>query len=124
MHVLLYNQLHAKHIPHFPKMQGLLEAGDFRSADVKKIGENLYRARLDHSNRLLFSALPLPGRDVYSGARVHCQPRVRQIPVLTPWCDHRREQHPHRGIIRTRPPRHHWRIWEPAARPPSISSRR
>ena len=36
-------------------MQGLLEAGDFRSADVKKIGENLYRARLDHSNRLLFS---------------------------------------------------------------------
>ena len=55
MHVLLYNQLHPETIPNFPKMQRLLEAGDFRSADVKKIGENLYRARLDHSNRLLFS---------------------------------------------------------------------
>ena len=55
MQVLLYNQLHPKSIPNFPKMQRLLEAGDFRSADVKKIGDNLYRARLDHSNRLLFS---------------------------------------------------------------------
>src|SRR5712692_10525790 len=55
MQVLLYNQLNPKNIPNFDKMQGLLEAGDFRSADVKKIGENLYRARLDRSNRLLFS---------------------------------------------------------------------
>jgi len=55
MQVLLYDQLHPKNIPHFPKMQGLLEAGDFRSADVKKVGPNLYRARLDISNRLLFS---------------------------------------------------------------------
>src|SRR5256886_8278588 len=55
MQVILYNQLNPKNIPNFPKMQGLLEAGDFRSADVKKIGENLYRARLDRSNRLLFS---------------------------------------------------------------------
>ena len=36
-------------------MKGFLEADDFRSADVKKIGANLYRARLDRSNRLLFS---------------------------------------------------------------------
>ena len=36
-------------------MKGFLEAGDFRSADVKKVGHNLYRARLDISNRLLFS---------------------------------------------------------------------
>jgi hypothetical protein len=36
-------------------MKGFLEAGDFRSAEVKKIGHNLYRARLDRSNRLLFS---------------------------------------------------------------------
>ncbi len=55
MQVLLYNQLNPKNIPNFDKMKGLLEAGDFRSADVKKIGENLYRARLDRSNRLLFS---------------------------------------------------------------------
>src|SRR6266852_5503776 len=55
MQVLLYNQLNPKNIPNFDKMKGLLEAGDFRSADVKKIGENLYRARLDRSNRLVFS---------------------------------------------------------------------
>src|SRR6266568_5081388 len=55
MQVLLYNQLNPKNIPNFQKMKGLLEAGDFRSADVKKVGHNLYRARLDRSNRLLFS---------------------------------------------------------------------
>src|SRR5215813_9257663 len=55
MQVILYNQLHPQNIPNFPKMKGLLEAGDFRSADVKKVGPNLYRARLDRSNRLLFS---------------------------------------------------------------------
>src|SRR6266446_3064676 len=55
MHVMLYNHLNPKTIPNFHKMQALLEAGDFRSADVKKVGHNLYRARLDRSNRLLFS---------------------------------------------------------------------
>ena len=55
MQVILYNHLNPKTIPHFHKMRGLLEAGDFRAADVKKIGHNLYRARLDGSNRLLFS---------------------------------------------------------------------
>src|SRR5919201_2269879 len=55
MQVMLYNHLNPKTIPHFHKMRGLLEAGDFRSADVKKVGHNLYRARLDSSNRLLFA---------------------------------------------------------------------
>src|SRR5712691_4344475 len=55
MQVILYDQLHPQNIPHFDKMKRLLEAGDFRSADVKKVGHNLYRARLDRSNRLLFS---------------------------------------------------------------------
>jgi hypothetical protein len=55
MQVLLYNQLHPQSIPNFQKMKRFLEAGDFRSADVKKVGYNLYRARLDISNRLLFS---------------------------------------------------------------------
>ena len=36
MHVLLYNQLHPQSIPNFQKMKRFLEAGDFRSADVKK----------------------------------------------------------------------------------------
>jgi UvrD/REP helicase N-terminal domain len=55
MQAILYNQLNAQSIPNFQKMKGFLEAGDFRSADVKKVGHNLYRARLDISNRLLFS---------------------------------------------------------------------
>ncbi len=36
-------------------MKAYLEANDFRSAEVKKVAENLYRARLDRSNRLLFA---------------------------------------------------------------------
>ena len=55
MKVILYNQLDPKKIPNFDKVKGSLEAGDFRSAEVKKIGHNLYRARLDRSDRLLFS---------------------------------------------------------------------
>ena len=58
MHVLLYNQLHPQRIPNFQKMKRFLETGDFRSADVKKVGHNLYRARLDSSNRLVFSHIP------------------------------------------------------------------
>jgi len=55
MKVLLYHQLDPTTIPGFEKTKRALEAGDFRSADVKKIGPNLYRARLDRSDRLLFS---------------------------------------------------------------------
>lgn len=55
MQVILYNQLNPRRIPNFQKMKGFLEAGDFRSAEIKKVGHNLYRARLDRSNRLLFS---------------------------------------------------------------------
>ncbi|MDD9963355.1 MAG: hypothetical protein OXU70_14825 [Gammaproteobacteria bacterium] len=54
MRVLLYNQLDTVGIPNFAKMKSLLEAGDFRSAEVKKVGDNLYRARLNRSDRLLF----------------------------------------------------------------------
>jgi len=55
MKVLLYNELDPKKIPGFPKMRAALEAGDFATADVKKVGPNLYRCRLDIRNRLLFS---------------------------------------------------------------------
>ncbi|MDQ6996950.1 MAG: hypothetical protein Q9M82_05745, partial [Mariprofundus sp.] len=55
MKMLLYNELNPKKIPGFNKMKGFLEADDFKSADVKKIGPNLYRSRLDIRNRLLFS---------------------------------------------------------------------
>jgi hypothetical protein len=52
--VLLYNEIDPAKIPGFKKMKAYLEADDFRSAEVKKVAENLYRARLDRSNRLLF----------------------------------------------------------------------
>ena len=55
MKMLIYNELNPKKIPGFAKMKALLEADDFKSADVKKIGPNLYRSRLDIRNRLLFS---------------------------------------------------------------------
>ena len=55
MQVLLYHGLDARRIPGFAKMKASLEAGDFRSADAKKVGDNLFRARLDGTNRVLFS---------------------------------------------------------------------
>ena len=55
MKTLLYNRLNPKKIPNFQKVRGFLESNDFRSAEVKKVGDNLYRARLDKSNRLLFA---------------------------------------------------------------------
>jgi hypothetical protein len=55
MRVLLYNEIKPAKIPGFEKMKAYLEADNFRSAEVKKLGDNLYRARLDRSNRLLFT---------------------------------------------------------------------
>ncbi len=55
MKVLVYNELNPATIPNFDKLRGYLEADDFRSAEVKKVGEGLFRARLDRSNRLLFT---------------------------------------------------------------------
>ena len=55
MKVLIYNELNPKSIPGFTKLQKYLEDDDFKSADVKKVGDNLYRARLNQRDRLLFS---------------------------------------------------------------------
>ncbi|SFN10751.1 ankyrin repeat domain-containing protein [Nitrosomonas communis] len=55
MKVLLYNELNPSTIPGFSKLQQYLEEDNFRSAEVKKIGENLYRAKLNQRDRLLFS---------------------------------------------------------------------
>ncbi|MBT8420279.1 MAG: hypothetical protein KJO08_05385, partial [Gammaproteobacteria bacterium] len=55
MKLLFYNELDPKKIPNFKKVKSFLEADDFRSAEVKKVGNDLYRAKLDRSNRLLFS---------------------------------------------------------------------
>ena len=55
MKILSYRGLDTAAIPGYDKLAARLAADDFRSADVKKVGDNLYRARLDRSNRLLFS---------------------------------------------------------------------
>jgi len=54
MRVLLYSDLDPAAIPGFGKVRQALEAGNFSQADVRKIGENLYRARLNKRDRLLF----------------------------------------------------------------------
>ncbi|MBO9495820.1 UvrD-helicase domain-containing protein [Thalassotalea sp. G20_0] len=55
MNILLYNDLNADQIPGFAKVRKALENNNFQQADVRKIGDNLYRARLNRNDRLLFS---------------------------------------------------------------------
>ena len=55
MKVLLYNELDPQKIPNFSKFKTFIESDDFKSADIKKIGDNLYRSRLNITDRLLFS---------------------------------------------------------------------
>jgi hypothetical protein len=55
MRLLQYKDLDLKRFkPSFTKLRAAIEAGDFRSPDVKKMHVgNYYRAKLDHSSRLL-----------------------------------------------------------------------
>jgi len=55
MKILFYNALNPKSITGFSKWRKFIEADDFKSADVKKVDDNLYRARLNRNDRLLFS---------------------------------------------------------------------
>ncbi len=55
MQVLLYDGLDPDRIPGFAKMASHLEAGNFAAAESKKVGDNLFRAKLDRSDRILFS---------------------------------------------------------------------
>ncbi len=55
MQVYLHQGLDPDRIPNFAKLRSRLEAGDFRSAEARKVGDNLFRARLDRRNRILFS---------------------------------------------------------------------
>ena len=64
MQVLTYHRLDTSRIPNFAKVKSHLEAGDFRSAQTRKVGDNLFRARLDGSNRLLFSFARYRGQGV------------------------------------------------------------
>ena len=55
MRLLLYKDLDTRRVkPAFAKVRAAIEAGDFRSADVKKLAPTHYwRAKLDYANRLL-----------------------------------------------------------------------
>lgn len=55
MQVYLHQGLDPDRIPNFAKLRSRLEAGDFRSAETRKVGDNLFRARLDRRDRILFS---------------------------------------------------------------------
>ncbi|MBI2965653.1 MAG: ankyrin repeat domain-containing protein, partial [Chloroflexi bacterium] len=55
MRVLLYNDLDPGAIRGLDKVRSALEAGNFAQADVRKIGKHLYRAKLNASDRLLFT---------------------------------------------------------------------
>jgi hypothetical protein len=62
MQILYYNELDTKAIPGLAKLTGYLEKNDFHSADVKKVGDNLYRCRLNRNDRLLFSIYRYQGQ--------------------------------------------------------------
>ena len=55
MRFLQYRDLDLRRVkPAFAKVRAAVEAGDFKSPDIKKLhAGNYYRAKLDHSNRLL-----------------------------------------------------------------------
>ncbi len=61
MKILLYSDLDTSVINGFKKLCQHIENNDFQSADVKKIGENLYRAKLNRTDRLLFSIYQFNG---------------------------------------------------------------
>lgn len=62
--VLYHNELDIKSVEKtFPKILRQLQEGDFKSADVRKMGDtSYYRARLDIRDRLLFSLILYKGQ--------------------------------------------------------------
>ena len=55
MQVLVYDALDSGKIKGFKKFCQFVEKGNFVQADIKKVGDNLYRAKLNQKDRLLFS---------------------------------------------------------------------
>ena len=94
MKVLQYRGLDSSKIPGLAKLVAFLEAGDCRSADVKKIRSGLYRARLDRKNRMLLSLVSwgarkcwllleyIPNHD-YAGSRFLCGSVVDESRIET-----------------------------------------
>ena len=55
MNILLYNDLDTTKIPGFKKTCNALQVGNFTQTDVRKVDKNLYCARLNQKDRLLFT---------------------------------------------------------------------
>ncbi|MEE9351472.1 MAG: AAA family ATPase [Thiotrichaceae bacterium] len=55
MRILFYNEIQPEEIPELEKVIHFLMNDDFRSADVKKLDNTLYCARLNRADRLLFT---------------------------------------------------------------------
>jgi hypothetical protein len=66
MRLLQYKDLDLRRVrAAFDKVRAAIEAGEFRSADVKKLhARPYYRARLDHANRLLLQFAHIEGQTV------------------------------------------------------------
>src|SRR5881628_1125358 len=66
MRLLQYKDLDLRRVkPAFAKVRAAIEAGDFKSPDVKKLHiGSYYRAKLDYSNRLLLQFARFGGETV------------------------------------------------------------
>lgn len=74
MRLLQYKDLNLRRVKAaFDKVKAAIEAGDFRSADVKKLHAGpYYRARLDYANRLLLQFARIDRPESEGGTETVC----------------------------------------------------
>lgn len=74
MRLLQYKDLNLRRVkPAFDKVKAAIEAGDFRSADVKKLNAGpYYRAKLDYANRLLLQFARVERTQAEGGTETVC----------------------------------------------------
>ncbi len=74
MRMLQYKDLNLRRVKAaFDKLEAAIEAGDFRSADVKKLHAGpYYRAKLDYANRLLLQFARIDRPESEGGAETVC----------------------------------------------------
>lgn len=74
MRLLLYKDLNLRRVKiAFDKVKAAIEAGDFRSADVKKLHAGpYYRAKLDYANRLLLQFARIDRTPAEGGTETVC----------------------------------------------------
>ena len=74
MRLLQYKDLNLRRVKAaFDKVKAAIEAGDFRSADVKKLNAGpYYRARLDYANRLLLQFARIDRPEADGGTETVC----------------------------------------------------